>query len=125
MVGELPLIPSEGLPSSLKKFLHEELRVKATAKHRDLKFRWKRLEPDTFFEIDRDRGHLLLNSLYRRHLLHGLPGSSADLPVVKCLLFLVLEEAVLSERTGPRLRERLGRANRILAEAVKYERTPE
>jgi hypothetical protein len=34
--SELPLIPSAGLPADLRDFLHKELRIKATAKHRDL-----------------------------------------------------------------------------------------
>jgi len=125
MHAELPLIPSDGLPSELTKFLHKELRIKATAKHRDLKIRWKSLPRDRFFEIDRERGRLYLNRSFRRRLLHGLSGSSADIPVVKCLLFLVLEDALSSERMGPRIRERYDQVNRILLKAVKYERSPE
>lgn len=123
--SELPLIPSAGLPSSLTQFLHRELRLKSTAKHRDLKFKWKRLDRTEFFEIDRDAGHLYINRLYRRRLLHGLPGSSADVPVLKCLLYLVLEEALTSERMGSKIRERLELANRILVRAVRYERRAE
>jgi anti-sigma regulatory factor (Ser/Thr protein kinase) len=120
--SELPLIPSQGLPSQLATFLHRELRIKATAKHRDLKIRWKRLEKDRFFDLDRDGGHLYLNRSFRKRLLHGLPGSAADLPVLKCLLFLVAEEALSSERMGARMRERLEQVNRILVRAVKFER---
>jgi hypothetical protein len=123
--AELPLIPSVGLPAPLTKFLHQELRLKATAKHRDLKIKWKRLEKESFFEIDRDAGHLYLNRLYRKRLLHGLDGSSADIPVLKCLLFLVLEDALSSERLGSKVRERLEQVNRILVRAVKYERSAE
>jgi hypothetical protein len=123
--AELPLIPSEGLPSELVSFLHDELRIKATAKHRDLKIQWKDLEEDAFFDIDRDSGHLYLNRTYRRQLLHGLQGSSADIPVVKCLLFLVMEDALGSERMGPKMREKFDQVNRILVQAVKYERSSE
>jgi hypothetical protein len=123
--GDLPLIPSIGLPANLSRFLHDELRIKATTKHRDLKIIWDDLEEHLFFDIDRDRGLLFLNRLFRRQLLHGLPGSSADIPVVKCLLFLVLEEALSSERMGPKIRERFDQVNRILVEAIKYERLPE
>jgi hypothetical protein len=120
--SELPLIPSAGLPSNLTQFLHRELRLTSTAKHRDLKIKWKRLDKGEFFDIDRDAGHLYINRLFRKRLLHGLPGSSADLPVLKCLLFLLLEDALSSERMGSRIRERLELANRILVRAVKYER---
>jgi hypothetical protein len=120
--SELPLIPSAGLPSDLSRFLHDELRIKRTSKHRDLKIVWEYFDTDEFFDIDRDRGLLFLNRAYRKQLLHGLPASGADIPVVKCLLFLVLEEALSSERMGPRIRERIEQINRILVEAVKYER---
>src|SRR4030095_13315943 len=120
--SELPLIPSLGLPSGLTEFLHRELRLKSTTKHRDLKIKWKRLAKTEFFDIDRDAGHLYINRVYRKRMLHGLPGSPADLPVLKCLLFLVLEEALGSERMGSKIRERLEQVNRILVRAVKYER---
>jgi hypothetical protein len=123
--AELPLIPSLGLPSELTEFLHRELRIKATAKHRDLKITWKDLDMQSFFEINRDSGHLYLNRAYRKLLLHGLPGSSADIPVVKCLLFLALEDALYSERLGSKIRERIDQMNRILVQAVRYERRSE
>jgi hypothetical protein len=123
--SELPLIPSLGLPAELIAFLHSELRIKKTAKHRDLKIKWKNLDNDVFFEIDRDLGDLYLNQVYRKQLLHGLGGSSADLPVVKCLLFMVLEDALRSERMGSKMRERLEQVNRILVRAVRYERLSE
>jgi hypothetical protein len=121
--ADLPLIPSAGLPADLASYLHGELRLKGTRKHRDLKIAWKSLNHKAFFEIDRDGGHLYLNQAYRRSLLHGLPGSSTDIPVVKCLLFLLLRDALSSERMGARIRERLEQANRILVRAVRYERT--
>jgi hypothetical protein len=102
--------------------LHEELRIQSTTKHRDLKIAWGPMTPGTFFEIERDNGYLHLNSNYRKQLLHGLSGSSADIPVVKCLLFLVLEEALSSERMSPKLRDKVDQVNRILVQAVKYER---
>jgi hypothetical protein len=123
--AELPLIPSTGLPTPLAKFLHRELRLEKTTKHRDLKIGWKRLPRESFFDIDRDAGRLYLNRYYRRRLLHGLSGSAADIPVIKCLLFLVLEDALSSERMGSRIRERIDQANRILVQAVRYERLPE
>jgi hypothetical protein len=122
--SELPLIPSEGLPSELSKFLHDELKIKGTSKHRDLKIKWKPLDQELFFDIDRDSGNLFLNRLYRNRLLHGIPASSADIPIVKCLLFLLLENELSSERMGIKIRERIDQVNRILVEAVKYERSP-
>lgn len=122
--AELPLIPSSGIPAKLSGFLHDKLRIKGTSRHRDLQIEWGDFEDDSFFDFDRDKGKLYLNRAYRRHLLHGLAGSSADIPVVKCLLFLLLRDAILSQRTGSRIREHIEQLNRILVEAVKYERLP-
>ncbi len=121
--AELPLIPSQGLPAELRDFLRDELRIKATAKYRDLKIQWADLDEEAFFEIDRDSGHLYMNRMYRKQLMHGLAGSSADIPVLKCLLFFALEDALRSERMGSKIRERIEQINRILVEAVKFERT--
>jgi hypothetical protein len=120
--AELPLIPSTGLPAKLSEFLHAELRIKATSRHRDLKIEWAPFTDDAFFDFDRDEGRLYLNQDYRRQLMHGLPGSSADIPVVKCLLFLLLRDAIMSQRTGSKIREHIDQLNRILVESVKHER---
>lgn len=120
--SELPLIPSDGLPADLVAFLRSELRHTSTAKRRDLQIMWKALDKASFFDIDPDAGRLYLNSAYRKRVLHGLSASSADAPVVKCLLFLVLEEALSSERMGSRISKRIEQINRILVRAVKHER---
>ncbi len=124
-LSELPLIPSRGLPADLIEFLRQELRLQSTAKHRDLKIEWRTLDESSFFDLDRDYGLLYLNSAFRRQLLHGLDGSSADLPVVKCLLFLLLRDAMTSERFGSKIRERAELINRILVRAVRHERVRE
>jgi hypothetical protein len=123
--AELPFIPSSGLPAELSQFLHNELRIEKTKRHRDLVIEWASLGDDQFFDFDRDEGRLYLNKHYRRQLMHGLPGSSADAPVVKSLLFLLLRGTLLSQRTGSRAREHIEQTNRILVEAVKYERVRE
>lgn len=122
---ELPLIPVDGLPSDLRDFLLKELRIDGTKRFRKLKFAWSPLGDDEFFELDSDHDTLRLNKLYRRQLLHGLDGSSTDIPVVKCLLFLVLRDVLYSQRISSKVRERVEQANRILACAVKHERSPE
>lgn len=119
---ELPLIPVDGLPAGLRDFLLKELRIEGTKRFRKLKFVWSKLDDDHLFELDRDLDTLRLNKTYRRQLLHGLDGSSADIPVVKCLLFLVLRDVLYSQRISTKVRERMEQANRILACAVKHER---
>lgn len=119
---ELPLIPVDGLPADLRDLLLKELRIDGTKRFRKLKFAWSSLDDDHFFQLDRDHDTLRLNKSYRRQLLHGLDGSSTDIPVVKCLLFLVLRDVLYSQRISSKVRERIEQANRILACAVKHER---
>lgn len=119
---ELPLIPVDGLPADLRDFLLKELRIDGTKRFRKLKFSWRAMDDDQFFELDRDHDTLHLNKSYRRQLLHGLDGSSADIPVVKCLLFLVLRDVLYSQRISGKVRDRMDQANRILARAVRHER---
>lgn len=123
--AELPLIPSKGLPAKLVASLRAELRISATKKFRELQFLWKRMDDEHFFEIDRDAGCIYLNRVYRQSVLRGLPGSVTDAPLVKCLLFFVLEEAVSSGRMSSRIRDQIEKINRILVEAIKYERAPQ
>lgn len=120
--GELPLIPAQGLPADLIDFLRSELRIKATSRQRDLKIKWQDLDKREFFAIDRDSDALYINRLYRKALLRGVGASSADLPVIKCMLFLLLKDALLSERTGAKQRERIEQINRILVRAAQFER---
>lgn len=120
--GELPLIPGHGLPAVLREKLRKELRIPGVKKFRRLRFEWAKLDEGEFFRIDRDRDALMLNRAFRNQLLHGLSGSAADIPVVKCLLFMLLREAFYSERIGSKIGERLSQANEILLEAVRHER---
>jgi hypothetical protein len=121
--SEIPLVLGKGIPKALQDKIVRELGLKKSAKVRKLKFEWGDLEPDYLFDVDRERDAILLNRDYRRALLHGLSGSSTDIPVTKCLLFLVLREVFYSERLSSRAREKLDQANRILLAALKYERT--
>jgi hypothetical protein len=120
--AELPLIPSKGLPANLVATLQSELRITSTKRYRELQFVWAKLSEELFFEIDRDAGRVYLNRCYRKAVLRGTPGSVVDAPLLKCLLFFVLEEAISSGRMSSRIRDQVDKVNRILVEAIKYER---
>ena len=98
------------------------LRLPQTSRHRKINFEWESMEKDLVFWVDRDNDTLLLNSRYRKDLLHGLPGSATDVPAIKCLLFILAQDAFRSERIGGRIRQQLKLANMMLREAVKRER---
>lgn len=120
--AEVPVVPTDGIPAPLRDFLAEELRLAGTSKRRNVSFEWRALDPDTLIDVDRDRDVIYLNRDYRRQLLHGLSGSATDVPVFKCLVFLLFRDLFYAERLGSKQRERLEQSNRILTRAVKYER---
>jgi hypothetical protein len=120
---ELPLVPGEGFPSVLQEFLYYELKLDETTKCRKVGFKWAELDDDSFFWINPDEDTIYLNRDYRNQLLHGLKGSSTDIPVVKCLLFFLAADALYADRLGPKVRERIDLINLVLKRAVKYERT--
>jgi len=121
--SEIPLALGKGIPKALQNKITSELEIKRSTRVRRLKFEWSDLDEECLFDVDRDSDTILLNRMYRRSLLHGLSGSSTDIPVTKCLLFLLLREVFYSERLSSRTRDRLDQANRILTAAIKYERT--
>jgi len=123
LATEQPAIPSTGLPAGLRSFLEGEYKIKGAGRHRRISFCWEELPEDEFFSVDVDENTVSLNSVYRREAQHGLRPSSTDTPVLKCLLFMVVEDAFYHERIGPKLRARLDRANRVLIEALSHERS--
>ena len=120
--NEIPLALGQGIPKMLQRRIVQELGLNKSARVRKLRFEWSDLDRSRLFDVDREREAIILNRQYRRSLLHGLSGSSTDIPVTKCLLFLLLREVFYSERLSSRVRERLDQVNRILLAAIKYER---
>ncbi|MEI6566852.1 MAG: ATP-binding protein [Verrucomicrobiota bacterium] len=119
---ELPLVPAAGVPMEMRDILFKTLRLPQTSRHRKIDFEWEPLDADLVFWVDRDNDTVLLNSRYRKQLLHGMAGSGTDIPAIKCLIFLLVQDAFRSERMGGRIKQRLELANLMLRQAVKHER---
>ena len=122
---EMPVVPDEGLPAELRDYLKTEFKIPGAGRHRKIAFRWDDLRDDQMFEVDSEGDAILLNRTYRRNLLHGLQGSATDIPVFKCLLFLLFQDVFYCDRIGPRLKEHLDQSNRVLLQALQYERSGE
>ena len=119
---EIPLSLGDGIPKRLQKVVMNELGLAKEKKLRRLNFQWCNFDDDSLFDVDREEHTIFLNRAYRRSLLHGLDGSSTDIPVTKCMLFLLLREVFYSERISSRVREKIDQANAILVAAIKHER---
>jgi hypothetical protein len=83
--------------------------------------RWDWLPDDDFFFVDRDCRTLWLNKQYRRDLLGDQRAGLNDLPMVKALLFLLIENIFAGQNMGPRDKDNLKIWQAILTSAARAE----
>jgi hypothetical protein len=86
-----------------------------------LSIRWAPLGDDRFFEVDLEETTLWLNKRYRSVLLNGHAGGLNDLPVMKALLYLLLEPVFAGQYLGPRDKDNIELWQAILMQAVVSE----
>jgi hypothetical protein len=114
---DLPIVPGAGLPAAARRAIvsqicHGDL-------YREIDFDWVSLAKGTIFAVDDDREQILLNQKYRKRILGTARASAVDAPVIKLLLFLLLEPEFRRERTSFKQTEWLERCNAILFQAIK------
>lgn len=83
--------------------------------------RWTDLKSQDFFELDRENSVILLNSKYRTSILGGRDGTLNDAPLIKSLMYLLLNTAFQGERIGPREKDNLNLWQAILTSAAGAE----
>ena len=118
----VPVLPGQGLPKKLAKQARVLLQVSEGAT-REIRFLWADLSPDTFFDLDRESMVLYLNKRYRNGLL-GDQRRMNDAPIVKTLLFFVLEEYFRSDRLSFKRKRKLSNLNTLLSLAAELESPP-
>jgi hypothetical protein len=111
--------PGKGFPPTLRRTIGRELR--RVDGEDPIDFRWTRLPPSDFFEVDRDNRTVWLNEQYRSTLLGGRRGSLNDLPVIKALLYLLVEDVFHGQYLGPRDRDNIELWQAVLMSAVTAE----
>ncbi len=115
--GSVPLAPGSGIPAALRRNIVKKITKDEFV--REINFEWASLPKTTVFSIDPDDDRILLNKKHRQSILGPAIASAADVPIVKLLLFLLLEDEFERERFSAKRREWLARCNQILYEAVK------
>jgi len=120
-VDDFPLTPVTGLPGELIQLAREELADGRERKIRGVRIEWATLAGPDFFELDREQLTIRLNKNYRSAVLGGQRGTTTDAPIVKILLFLLLQEDFDRNRMSGGRKERLDAINRLLSEAVEHE----
>lgn len=115
--GNIPIVPGAGVPAAVRR--GAATKVTKDTFVREIAFEWITLPKAAVFSIDPEEDRILLNKKYRQRMLGPSRASVADLPVVKMLLFLLLENEFDRERFSAKRRDWLERCNAILYEAVK------
>ena len=114
----IPLAPGRGLPRSLQR--EGRALIDGTdGLVREVDILWVNLPEDEFFQLDREGYRILLNRLYREDLLCGLKASGTDIPVVKLLLFFLLESEFDRKGSSSERRQKLKNLNRLIIKATK------
>jgi histidine kinase/DNA gyrase B/HSP90-like ATPase len=111
--------PGSGFDPAVRRAIAAEIPAKDGED--PISIRWAPLGGTAFFEIDRDDATLWLNKRYRSALLGGRAGSLNDLPVVKLLLYLLVEEIFAGTNIGSRDRDNLDMWQALLTAAAQAE----
>jgi hypothetical protein len=111
--------PGKGFPPKVRDSIEDEVPAIPGAKPIDI--RWKRFVGENFFEVDREGHTLWLNGSYRTALLGGRRGGLNDLPVIKTLLYLIIENVFQGEWLGVRDRDNIELWQELLTTAAKSE----
>lgn len=113
-----PVLPGKGVPKCLySNMLHARGLEEEDTRFVD--FDWAMMNEGTMFKLKRDSGQILLNEYYRHDMLAGLKPEKNDLPLLKLMIYHLLEQDLKKVRTGPAREKELARMNQVLIEAVK------
>jgi hypothetical protein len=110
--------PGKGFPWQVRRTIQHELPFLSDETPIDV--RWTRMHGDKFFEVDRDSRTLWLNIKYRG-AASGERHSVNDAPLLKALLYLLMEDVFKGEYLGVRDKDNIELWQEILTTAAKTE----
>ncbi|WP_424183987.1 ATP-binding protein [Actinokineospora sp. G85] len=113
------IYPGAGLPPHVRKTIKNEL---TGLSDEPIDIRWDTFVDDSFFRVDRDTQTLWLNNRYRKMLLGGKNSGLNDLPLLKSLIYLLVENVFRGSHLGPRDKDNIELWQTILTAAVQAER---
>jgi Histidine kinase-, DNA gyrase B-, and HSP90-like ATPase len=115
--GRSPVMPpGSGIPAKVRTALSREVTFRDVEA---IPVLWANFEGDDFFEIDREQGVLWLNRRYRQAMLEQRRASVNDIPLVKILMFLLMEHIFAGQNMGPRDKDNVEMWQAILRAAAK------
>lgn len=109
-----------GVPPKVRRTVQSELN--SLPGYDDVDLRWRDFRDDTFFDIDREANTIWLNNGYRA-VLAAVPGYATfnDAPLVKTLLFLLVENLFHGSYWGPKDKDNLDVWQSLLTAAAQEE----
>lgn len=113
-----PVLPSAGIPKSLLASIREIHGLKE-GDSRFIDFAWEMMDEESLFRVDRESSRIVLNDYYRHDVLGGLKPARNDIPLIKMLIYSLLEQDLKKTRTSSVREKELKRINQVLIEAVK------
>ncbi|KUO20334.1 ATP-binding protein [Streptomyces dysideae] len=111
--------PGKGIDPKLKRTLRDELpQLEGAA---PVTFRWESMPSHTFFSIDRDEHLVRLNKEYREAFNGDRRAGSNDAPVLKGLLYILLEKNFRMGRSSAQRDDEMALWNSVLISAARCE----
>ncbi len=114
--------PGKGVPASVRQTLEKVFSMKPTD---EVGLTWGDLPKSEFFRVDKAADSpeisLTINRRFRTAILSGRPKTVSDAPLVRTLLYLLLQEQLGKKRLTAADRERLTALNRVLLAAAQEE----
>ncbi|MCL7381389.1 ATP-binding protein [Streptomyces sp. 35G-GA-8] len=109
----------KGLDPKLRRTLRDEL--PELDGEDPITFRWDALPSEVFFELDRDERVVKLNKEYRHAFNGGRRGGLNDAPVVKSMLYLMVNDIFQKERVRAVHTDNVALWNSVLVTAARCE----
>ncbi|MER6673144.1 ATP-binding protein [Streptomyces sp. NPDC000983] len=111
--------PGKGFDPTVRETIADEL---PTIPHEEpISVRWQKLDNSLFFDIDRGIRTITLNQHYRTAILGGRRGGLNDAPLLKSLLYILLNQVFEKEYSGSREKDNLLLWQSILVSAARAE----
>lgn len=113
------LPPGKGFDPALKRAIQDE--VPFLDGEAPITIKWRRMEGVDLFIVDRGQHTLWLNDRYRAAVLAGRRGGLNDAPLVKSLLYLLVEDVFQGEYLGAKDKDNIAMWQEVLTAAVRCE----